>query len=287
MKHAVERIAASVLLCAVLSGCRASQNTAAAPEKPDTQNRTYQMGEVLERTEDYTVQEIYVVCKDRTLYGTAYLPEQPVGPAVIMSHGYMDRYVRFQPYGEQLAEAGIAGYTFDFYGGSPSSRSGKDINKMSVLTEEEDLNAVIDAMLALGLSESGELYLMGHSQGGLVSAMAANDREEDIAGMALIAPAFMIPDMADNEYYAAMFQGLKKYIRDAKTVKIYDDIDDYDGPVWIVQGDRDELVPLSYAEGAADAYPNAELTVLRGEKHGIVSTLQHSIGEQVIEFILN
>ena len=183
-----------------------------------------------------------------------------------------------------MAEAGIASYTFDFYGGSPTSRSGNDITKMSVLTEKEDLNAVIDAMM--DFMDTDQLYLMGHSQGGLVSAMAANDRTSDIAGMVLIAPAFMIPDMVDDYRYATVFQGVKKYMEDARSVELYDDIDDYTGPVWIIQGDQDELVPLSYAQDAAEAYENAELTVMKGEKHGMVSTLQEELAARAIDFVL-
>lgn len=276
---------AALLLAAVLNGC-------AAPLPPETESMEtpapaealYREGEVLERTDAYTAQEIFVMCGARELYGVAYLPSEPVGSAVVMSHGYMDRYKRFQPYGEQLAEAGIASYTFDFYGGSPTSKSGNDITKMSVLTEKEDLNAVIDAMM--DFMDTDQLYLMGHSQGGLVSAMAANDRTDDIAGMMLIAPAFMIPDMVDDYRYAAVFQGVRKYMDDARSVQLYDDIDDYTGPVWIVQGDRDELVPLSYAQDAAQAYENAELTVLEGERHGMVSTRQKELAERAIDFIL-
>ncbi|MGM9649999.1 MAG: alpha/beta hydrolase [Butyricicoccaceae bacterium] len=274
---------AALLLAAVLNGCAVPLNPEAeSKETLAPADELYREGEILERTDTYTVQEIFVECGERELYGVAYLPSEPVGSAVVMSHGYMDRYKRFQPYGEQLAEAGIASYTFDFYGGSPTSKSGNNITKMSVLTEKEDLNAVIDAMM--DFMDTDQLYLMGHSQGGLVSAMAANDRTDDIAGMMLIAPAFMIPDMVDR--YSNIFQGVKIYVDDARSVQLYDDIDDYTGPVWIVQGDRDELVPLSYAQAAAEAYENAELTVVEGEGHGMVSTRQKELAERAIDFIL-
>lgn len=284
MRMAMRNLAVLLMLVA-LNGC----GTAIQPEAESTETlapaeELYREGEILERTDVYTVQEIFVECGERELYGVAYLPSKPVGPTVVMSHGYMDRYKRFQPYGEQMAEAGIASYTFDFYGGSPTSRSGNDITKMSVLTEKEDLNAVIDAMM--DFMDTDQLYLMGHSQGGLVSAMAANDRTSDIAGMVLIAPAFMIPDMVDDYRYATVFQGVKKYMEDARSVELYDDIDDYTGPVWIIQGDQDELVPLSYAQDAAEAYENAELTVMKGEKHGMVSTLQEELAARAIDFVL-
>lgn len=269
------------LVLGVVCGC--SPQSVSESKQVLVPDAIYWEGDVLERTDEYTAQELFVQCEERVLYGVAYLPANPIGASVIMSHGYLDNYTRFAPYGIQLAKAGIAGYTFDFYGGSLTSKSGNDITKMSVLTEKADLHVVIDAMKQFWDTE--QVYLMGHSQGGLVSAMTANERSEDVAGMILLAPAFMIPDMANQPYYATLFHGLKQYVEDAQTVDIYDDVNDYTGPVWIIQGDEDELVPLSYAKNAAEAYQHAELTILEGERHGMVSTLQRQLGEWVIAWI--
>lgn len=42
----------------------------------------------------------------------------------------------------------------------------------------------------------------------------------------------------------------------------------YEGPVLILHGDKDELVPLYYSQEALKEYKNAELIVLEGQKHG-------------------
>ena len=44
-------------------------------------------------------------------------------------------------------------------------------------------------------------------------------------------------------------------------------IEAFPGPVLILQGDADELVPLRDVEAAAKRYPNCSLRVIPGETH--------------------
>ena len=46
-----------------------------------------------------------------------------------------------------------------------------------------------------------------------------------------------------------------------------DEIERFRGPVLIVQGDKDEAVPLEYAQRAEKLYVNAKLVIVPGDTH--------------------
>lgn len=83
-------------------------------------------------------------------------------PLVIYSHGY--GYNMSLIDGERLAENGIAVYEFDFCGGSPYSKSDGKSTDMSVLTQAEDLDAVIEKLSGQPFVDNDKIYLSGGSQ---------------------------------------------------------------------------------------------------------------------------
>ncbi|MBQ4304645.1 MAG: alpha/beta hydrolase, partial [Lachnospiraceae bacterium] len=94
-------------------------------------------------------------------------------PLVIFSHGLGASFKDIRHHGQGIADCGIACLFFDFYGGGALSESGGSMEDMSVLTEKEDLLAVLDYVLSLPGADRSRIFLMGESQGGLVSAMCA------------------------------------------------------------------------------------------------------------------
>ena len=57
------------------------------------------------------------------------------------------------------------------------------------------------------------------------------------------------------------------YVRMAQTVHVEDAIDRFPGPVLILHGDEDDMVPLQDSVDAAKRYRDARLEVMRGETH--------------------
>ena len=53
----------------------------------------------------------------------------------------------------------------------------------------------------------------------------------------------------------------RKYNEAAVSFDLYDLIGSYTGPVLILHGDRDPIVPLSYSERAKEVLPDAELKI--------------------------
>lgn len=71
---------------------------------------------------------------------------------------------------------------------------------MSVFTENTDLEVVLSMVRSLDYVDRARIFLMGTSQGGMVSAMAGAAHPEKVRGMMLLYPAFCIPDNARAEF---------------------------------------------------------------------------------------
>ena len=109
-----------------------------------------------------------------TIRGTEYRPEGTNLPVAIVCHGFMAWQDTVRQYCKLLAEIGYCAYCFDFCGGSVLNKGKSDgkTTEMSVLTEVQDLEAVIEYAQGLPYN-SKKTLLMGCSQGGFVSALTA------------------------------------------------------------------------------------------------------------------
>lgn len=252
-----------------------------------------------EKTYEVESRVLEVPMKGRTLYGELLLPKGETGPlpTVICSHGFGSSGQQFTTgVGMSLAKSGFAVYCFDFYGGGSNSKSGGSMTEMSVFTEQDDLNAVVDAVLALDTTDTDNLFLLGESQGGFVSAITAAQRQEDIRGMILFYPALCIADDA-RARYATQEEVPETYKIMGKTVGriysqgLYDyDVDahiaPYTGPVLILHGDKDTVVNLSYSQHAESVYEDAELIVMPGQGHGFTGKTKTEAARLTYDFIL-
>ncbi len=189
-----------------ITGCEAiesdpretSAQTQADTEGAQTESPARGGGKNNTKTYSYRTEELYAYSGENQIYGVIYVPENAEEklPAVIFSHGFGGNYRVGAQYAEILAENGYAVYCFDFCGGSPGSRSDGSTLEMSIFTEKDDLDAVIETIRGLDYIDGDNIFLMGSSQGGAVSAIAAAERKEDIRGMILLYPAFVLADRA-------------------------------------------------------------------------------------------
>ncbi len=219
--------------------------------------------------------------KDNTAPDTLDTPEShatPPYPVVIFSHGYNGCHADFERECSFLAEHGIAAYAFDFCGASTRSKSDGNSLLLTPFTMKDDLLAVVEAISALDFIDRNKITLFGGSQGGFVSALAAEEAKEKIHSLILCYPALCIPDNWQERFpsledipEAVDFWGLRlgrAYFASIHGFDVFANIGKYDRNVLIVHGDRDEIVPLSYSVRAQKVYPHAELYVLPGEGHG-------------------
>lgn len=218
-----------------------------------------------------------------TIRGTQYRPEGENLPVAIVCHGFMAFQDTVRHYARELARMGYCAFCFDFCGGSAAKgQSDGATTDMSVLTEVEDLEAVIAYVQGLPYTGSG-LVLMGCSQGGFVSALTAAKHPQLVSRLVLLYPALCIPDDAragkmmfarfdpnnlpDRIRCGPMLLG-RCYPADVIRMDPFEEIRPYRGKVLILHGTRDKIVSPDYSRRAQRAYPNAKLHLLEGAGHG-------------------
>lgn len=227
---------------------------------------------------------------DRNIYGKFYYPEgfdeAQRYPTVIMSHGlgsHTEMVERAQ-WPQAALAAGYVVYTFDFCGGGMNSHSDLDFMEMSLLTEVSDLNAVIDFVKEHSFVDAEDLFLLGQSQGGAVSALTAAGRPSEIKAMVLVYPALCIVDdlhefvpdlgaLTGDTFESAMGTLGTVYARDAYDLDLMSEIAGYTGNVLIIHGINDKTVPYTYSVEALEtayAESNSNLLLIGGKKsvHG-------------------
>ena len=226
------------------------------------------------------VEKLNIHTDDKLICGTIHVPEdgKATHPLVVMSHGFNGAHMPEDPFARDLAQAGYLAYGFDFCGGGLASRSSGSLLDMSVLTEVDDLNDVLDALMAREDVDRSRICLLGRSQGGVVSAYVAATRPQDVRALVMFFPAFVLQD--DARARADERGGFPEvstiggrpvgrvYGEVAAELDLYGIIGGYPGKVLIVHGDADDIVPLEYSQRALGCYDGARLVVLPGQGHG-------------------
>ncbi len=211
-------------------------------------------------------------------------------PTLIFSHGFGASFKEFEHHAYSFARWGIAFVAFDFCGGGRDSLSDGGMQEMTVLTEMDDLRSVIEKVMELDFVDKNAVFLMGESMGGFVSALVAAEYKEKIKGLILWYPAFVIPDDSRKRFE----QGMNRmgdtllspdFNETAMNIDVYGRISEFTGPVLIVHGDEDKLVPISYSSRAQKEYKNASLTVIHGAGHGFEGEAAYSAQILSLRFI--
>lgn len=220
-------------------------------------------------------------------------PDADRCPMVILMHGIFSSkdFVPIPQLAKGLAKAGIASISFDFNGhGNSEGR----MEEMTIARELSDARAVWEYIRTLPYVD--DIGLLGHSQGGVIASMtagllaaeASESGRSDIspAGMVLIAPGTVIKeacqggkffnatfDPADPPEYIRCWGFMKlgrEYLLSTQDLDIYGTAQPYGGPVLLLHGSRDSIVPMWCSEKFLETYPgHSELQVIEGENHTI------------------
>lgn len=227
----------------------------------------------------YRQQKIELENQGQKIYGIAYIPEteSETVPLVICAHGLGGSYQSNAAYAEQLASHGIAAYCFDFRGGG-GSRSDGDTTEMSVMTEVSDLEVIMEAASGWEFVDANKIVLLGTSQGGITSAIAAARHTDQVAGFVLMYPAFLVGDAVHEQFDSLeevpdsfrfnWFTAGRPYVEDMWDYDVYEEIGNYTGKVLLLHGSTDSIVPISYSDRAAEVYGDVEYYVIDGAGHG-------------------
>ena len=216
------------------------------------------------------------------IYGEIYMPggEGPF-PLAIVGHGLGGNHRDVARYARDLHDLGIAVYVFDFRGGGKYSKSSGDTREMSLFTEIEDMEAVLEQAASWPFVDRKQIILAGGSQGAEVAAIVASRHPAEAAGVVMLFPAFVVKD-----YVHLLFDNLdqvpdefnlmgwitigKKYVEDIWDYDPFEEIGRYQGPVLLLQGDSDIMVPVSSSDQAARCYKKIDYKVIAGGGHGFL-----------------
>ena len=179
---------------------------------------------------------------------------------------------------ETLNEIGVATLRADMYGHGKSDGKFEDHTLFKWLT---NILAVVD--YAKKLDFVTDIYMAGHSQGGLSVMLAAAMERDIIKALIPLSPAAMIPEIArSGELLGLKFDpenipeeldawdGRKlkgNYARVAQTIRVEDFVDKYQKPVLIVHGDKDEAVPYEFSVKFSRQYKDCRLVTIPGDTH--------------------
>lgn len=213
---------------------------------------------------------------------------------VILSHGFGGdmTFHLWNPIAEKLNAAGIGVVRFDFNG---CGKSEGEFQDMTVPNEIEDLMAVITWTRSQPRTES--ISLIGHSQGGVVSGMAAGEcGSPQIERLVLLSAAAVLSEDAlrgnsqgatydpwhlDKPFYVVPGRGLKigrDYIQTAMNLPIYETTAKYDGPTLILNGMADVVVPYTYAQLYNKVLKQSQLIIIPGEDHTYTVSPDYAVG---------
>lgn len=210
------------------------------------------------------------------------LPELSIGqkcPLIIFCHGFRGN-LNFHLWPLLIAplnEHGIGVLRFDFNG---CGKSDGQFQNMTVESEIDDLMNVI--AYARSLSETENISILGHSQGGVVAGMAAGMCGEiQVKSLVLLSAASVLRDDAlrgnmmganydpwnlDKAYYdiPGDLKIGREYIRNSMNLPIYETTAKYRGPAFVLNGMADRIVPYTYAIRYQHVLANGELCLVPG-----------------------
>ncbi len=221
-----------------------------------------------------------------TLVGDIIKPDAEKCPILIFFHGIMssrsnemNKKIR-----EALLERGIASAQFDFNGHGESDGDFKD---MTVYGDMLDAAKILQYVQTLPFVT--DIYIGGHSMGGVVASMISGCYRDVVKKLVLLAPAATMKNDAQRgdcfgkpfdpvnvpEFIPQLANDGKIYnlgsllFRTNRTMPIYETAAQFKGETLIIHGSNDEAVGVSGSEGYAEHMPNAKLIVLEGENHGL------------------
>jgi hypothetical protein len=223
---------------------------------------------------------------DGVVRGSLYQPDGAVGgDLVVLNHGFGSNRIEglglFVALARQLCAQGLQVVAFDRPGHGESDGA---FSEVTVDREIEHVLAVLDWLSGPAGIDAPAIHLVGMSMGSVLAAAAAASSPVPVASLTLWSPAAVFADELRGGTVQGLpfgdlqtrgyvdFLGLQMsvaYVEAAVRFDPYAAAAGYRGPVRILHGAADPIVPTSYARRYADLYGSAaELTVVDGADHG-------------------
>ncbi|MBF8969441.1 alpha/beta fold hydrolase [Streptococcus sp. NLN76] len=286
------------LLCLIVIGI--SLIWAGGTQAPELDNQVQEekVAITLPKT-NYRMEERDIRDGARKLKGRLYIPDSKSKvPLVIFAHGFNGSYRQGRVYAELLAARGYAVYTFDFVHGGPKSQSSSNAKELTVTSQVEDLKSVLDASENWSEIIPDQTSILGISQGGLIASLVASQEPKRIQSLLLMYPAFIISELPHQIYdsFEEIPEDTKifdqfsieispNYLLDVWSVNIYQELAKYPGPVLILHGNQDEIVPFSYSEKARPYLKNGQVQIIDGAGHDFSGDYFPTVSYPILKFL--
>ncbi|MDQ1136793.1 pimeloyl-ACP methyl ester carboxylesterase [Microbacterium sp. SORGH_AS 1204] len=202
-------------------------------------------------------------------------------PRVLFVHGFSSTSAGstqlFVQAARHLVSRGAVARSYDRLGQGVSDG---DFFEITVRDEVDQVVAMIRETAG-----DGRVHVVAHSLGGVESALAAAREPDRVASVTLWSPAgvvvddITVHDRVMGEPLSAMRErgfvdlggmavgpALVEDVRDG--LDVYGPVAAYTGPVDVMHGSADEVVPFSYGQRYADAMPGGTMTLVDGADHG-------------------
>ncbi|MDO4681073.1 MAG: alpha/beta fold hydrolase [Aerococcus sp.] len=231
------------------------------------------------------------------LVGELTTPDSDNYNLVILMHGFTgnkdsDLHLTLA---NALRENGVASLRFDFNGHGESDGL---MRNMTIDNEIADGKAVLDYVKTL--PEVNDIYLLGHSQGGVVASMLAGYYPADFKKLVLMAPAATLktdaqqgrcidatfdPHNIPNEVVVNGYDIDGFYFRTAQQVPIYEVASHYNGEVLLIHGDSDTVVDPVASKTYHEKYQHSTLEILPGATHSFDVPYLEPAVKKAVDFI--
>ena len=221
----------------------------------------------------------------RTRYVTFYRDGNPIdgkitvpegeGPfkTIIISSGMYARLGRYSAKAKRYSDNGYAVIEFFFQNGTaPPDYADPEYIGDFVYEQILDLYAVIDATEYIPEIDQDNIYLYGHSMGGLVSSYVGTMRQTEIKGLILVDPSFYAADLMN-------FENEKKI-----TTDIYSIISRCYIPVVIITGTEGSFgEDPHFFDEARETFFDCEYVVIDGADHHMDGEASDQVVDRSVE----
>lgn len=219
-------------------------------------------------------------------------PDKDSTQIVILMHGIFSSkaYPPMPQIAKELKKNGIATIAMDF-GGHGNSQGKK--KHMTIAKEIEEAKAVYE--YASQLPYVTKISLLGHSQGGVVASMLAGELANEGGAphkLILLAPGAVIKEACQGGHFFGkrfdsknppeyikcfgIFKLGKEYLTTTQHLDIYGTSKSYKGPVCLIHGTKDRIVPLWCSKKYDEIYDNSQMHLIEGEAHTMHKKLKET-----------
>lgn len=223
------------------------------------------------------------------------------GDAAILFHGFgcdigIEPDSAYQKITEELVNKGIAVYRFDFNG---HGKSDGNFSNMNILNEIEDAIAILEYVKAQEWVR--HIFLVGHSQGGVIAGMMAGYYADVVSKLVLLAPAVSLKSDAKKgvcmqaEYdtnhipQIVNVDGIHEvgghYFRIAKSLPVFEVTSQFMKSAILIVGSNDNVISAKEALQYSQCMMNCKFEALDGLDHGLGGLDQNKMICDVATFL--